>query len=55
MYDPKTKKHNQYKMIVLGLSKQWALDTDPKTVQQINFSQNLDLAATMFFIIEEVK
>ena len=46
-----------YKMIAIDLSKQQALDFDPKTIQQINFTGNLDWAAgaTMFFIIEEVK
>ena len=31
------------------------LDADPKTIQQINFSGNLDISegSTMFFIIEE--
>ena len=46
-----------YKMIVIGLSKQQALDADPRAVQQINFTANLDRAGniTMFFIIEEAK
>ena len=34
------KKH--YKMIATGLSKQQALDADPKAIQQINFTGNLD-------------
>ena len=44
-------------MIVIDLSKQQALDTDPTAIQQINFSANLDRAGntTMFFIIEEGK
>ena len=48
---------NYYKMIAIDLSKQQALDADPKTTQQINFTANLDRAgqATMFFIIEEEK
>ena len=29
-------------------------DVDPKAIQQINFSGNLDLEATMFFITEDV-
>ena len=46
-----------YKMIAIDLSKQQALDADPKAKKQINFNGNLDRAAgaTMFFIIEEVK
>ena len=31
-------------MIAVDLSKQEALDTDPKTIQQINFAANLDRA-----------
>ena len=48
---------NYYKMIVVDLSKQQALDADPKAIQQINFTANLDRAGntTMFFIIEEAK
>ena len=32
----------QYKMIAVDLSKQQALDTDLKAIQQINFTANLD-------------
>ena len=35
---------NVYKMIVVDLSKQKALDADPKAIQQINFTNNLDRA-----------
>ena len=44
-------------MIAIGLSKQKTFDADPKTIQQINFTANLDRAGntTMFFIIEEAK
>ena len=44
-------------MIVIDLSKQQALDVDPRAVQQINFTANLDRArnTTMFFITEEAK
>ena len=31
-----------YQMIAINLSKQQALDPDPKAVQQINFTANLD-------------
>ena len=33
-----------YQMIVLDLSKQQVLDADPKAIQQINFTANLDRA-----------
>ena len=44
-------------MIAIDLSKQQALDADPREIQQINFTGNLERAngATMFFIIEQVK
>ena len=46
-----------YKMISIDLSKQKALDPDPRVIQQINFTANLERGgnATMFFIIEEAK
>ena len=39
------------------LSKQQALDADPRTIQQINFTANLDRVGntTMFFITEQAK
>ena len=44
-------------MIAIDLSKQQALDADPRAIQQINFIRNLDRDGntTMFFIIEEAK
>ena len=44
-------------MIAIDLSKQQVLDADPRAIQQINFTANLDRAGntTMFFIIEEAK
>ena len=44
-------------MIAIDLSKQQALDADPRAIQQINFTANLDHAGntTMFVIIEEAK
>ena len=43
-------------MISIDLSKQQALDVDPRAVQQINFTANLDRAGnTTFFIIGEAK
>ena len=42
-------------MIGIGLSKQQALETDPKAIQQFNFTGNLNQTndTTMFFITEE--
>ena len=46
-----------YKVISIDLSKQQALDADPRTIQQINFTANLDKAANtrIYFILEEAK
>ena len=46
-----------HKMIAIDLSKQQALDADPRAIQQINFTANLDRAGntTTFFIIKEAK
>ena len=46
-----------YKMIAIDLSKQQELDADPRAIQQINFTANLDRnnGATMFFITEKAK
>ena len=46
-----------YKMIVIDLSKQQALDADPKAIQQVNLTTNLDRARNTrpFFIHEEAK
>ena len=48
--------NKNYKMIAIDLSKQQALNADPRPIQQINFTAILDRAgnATMF-IIEEAK
>ena len=44
-------------MIAVDLSKQQALDADRKTIQQINFTANLDRAdnTRFYFIFEEAK
>ena len=49
-------------MIAIDLGKQQALDADPRTIQQINFTANLDRPGNttiffiiMFFIIEKAK
>ena len=46
-----------YKLIAIHLRKKQALDVDPKVIQQINFTANLDWDGntTMFFNTEEVK
>ena len=46
-----------YKMIAIDLSKHQALDADPKAIQQINFTANLDRAGNtrIYFILEEAK
>ena len=31
-----------YKLIAIDLSKEQALDADPKTIQQVNFTENLE-------------
>ena len=48
---------DHYTMLAIDLSKQQALDADPRAIQQINFMANLDRDGntTMFFIIEDVK
>ena len=44
-------------MVAIDLSKQKALEADPREIQPINFTANLDREGntTMFFIIEEAK
>ena len=46
-----------YKMIAIDLGKQKELDADPRAIEHINFTANLDRAGniTIFFIIEEAK
>ena len=48
---------NYYKMIAVDLSKQQALDADPKAIQRINFTVNLDRAGNTIisFILEKAK
>ena len=49
---------NHYKMIAIDLSKQEDLEADPRVIQQISFTANLDNYdgnKTMFFFIEEAK
>ena len=46
-----------YKIIAVDLSKQQALDADPRAIQQINFTANVDRAGNtrVYFILEEAK
>ena len=46
-----------YKMIAVDLSKQQALDADPRAIQQIYFTSSLDRAGNtiIYFILEEAK
>ena len=50
-----------YKLIVIDLTEQQELDADPKAIQQINFtgnlnrSQNVNDNTILFFIIEKAK
>ena len=48
---------DSYKMIAVDLSRQKALDPDSRTIQQINFTANLDRAnkTRIYFILEESK
>ena len=44
-------------MIAVDLSKQQVLDVDPRAIQQINFTTNLDRVGNtrFYFILEEAK
>ena len=44
-------------MIAVDLSKQQALDADPRVIQKVNFTANLDRAGNtrVYFILEEAK
>ena len=48
---------DSYKTIAADLSKQQALDADPRAIQQFNFTENLDRAGNtrIYFIVEEAK
>ena len=48
---------NYYKMITVELNKEQVLDVDPKAIQQIDFTPNLDRAGNtrIYFILEEAK
>ena len=46
-----------YKMVAVDLSKQQVLDADPKAIQQINFTANLDWENNkrLYFILEDAR
>ena len=46
-----------YKTTAIDLNKQQALDADPRAIQQINFTANLDRAGNLgiYFILQEAK
>ena len=46
-----------YKIVAIDSSKQQVLDVDPKAIQQINFTANLDREGNtrFYFILEEAK
>ena len=48
---------DSYKMISIDLNKQQTLDADPRAIQQINFTANLDRRGNtrIYFILEEAK
>ena len=48
---------DSYKTIAVDLSKQEALDANPRIIQQMNFTANLDRVGNtrIFFILEEAK
>ena len=48
---------DSYKMIAVDLSKQQALDANPRATQQINFTANLNRAGNtrIYFILEQAK
>ena len=48
---------DSYKIIAIDLSKEQTLDVDPRAIQQINFTANLDRTGNtrIYFILEEAK
>ena len=48
---------NCYKIVAIDLSKQQVLDDNPKAIQKINFTENLERGGqmTIYFIIEKAK
>ena len=48
---------DSYKMVAIELSKEQALDADPRVIQQNNFTANQDRASKtrIYFVLEEAK
>ena len=48
---------NYYKMIAIDLRKQQALESDPKAIQQVSFTENLDgeVNTKMFLLLKKWK
>ena len=46
---------NKYKIIGIDLSKQQALDADPRAIQQINFTGDVPANTNIFYILEKAK
>ena len=46
-----------FKKIAINLNKQQALNADPRAIQQINFTANLDRAGNtrIYFVFQEAK
>ena len=42
-------------IIIIDLSKQQALGSDPETIHQINFTEKLEANETIFVILQKVK
>ena len=51
----KLKLCQKHETLVINLTKQQELDSDPKELQQINFIGNLENLSTIIFIIEKIK
>ena len=43
--------NKKYKLIAIDLSKQQALDTDPRAIQQINFTANLERKGNAIIVL----
>ena len=46
---------NNYRLIAADLSKQKALDADPKAIQQIIFTGKTDYQIRVYYILEQSK
>ena len=46
---------DSYKIIGIDLSKQSALDADPRAIQQINFTGSVPARTKIFYVLEQAK